>query len=71
MLWLGTFAYYDKLNLLLYLSMAVALMLFVSVYWMSFFWLAAMVIAFFVTGVVGVCFIVLFFVNSKIKGKLI
>lgn len=51
--------------------MGVGLLVFASVYWMSFFWIAAIFIGFFVTGGVGVCFIVLFFVNGKIKDRLV
>lgn len=71
MFWLNTFFYYDKSTLILYICMGAILLVFASVYWMSFFWIAGIFIGFFVTGGVGVCFIVLFFVNGKIKDRLV
>lgn len=68
--WMGAFFYYDKSSLLLYLIMSVCTLICSATYWLSIYWLIAMIVSLTITGLMGGVFVILFFMNAKINDKI-
>lgn len=69
--WLGAFFYYDKFTLLLYWVLSLLVLFSTTFYSFSIYWFAAIGIGFIFPLAIFAIFVVLFFYNKKINGKLI
>lgn len=68
--WMGVFFYYDKTSLLVMFILCICVIVCSSAYWIPIYWLIAVTVSLLITGLMTAVFVILFFMNNKINGRI-